>query len=305
MPFLGCVMAYTGFSQPVYAYDNQASVSLSNAIVDDVYITSDVDNIQTAMPDGWDFNTIANAQFKDESIAAGNMSFAAAHTSVVHIKRRIEGAQDWTLLATIPISSAKDFEFIFYDRTARCGYTYQYSIVPIVDGYESSMQTGSIESKFKGLFILDADGGLHSVVKANIGSVTRHQAGQTVPLYGSRYPYYVRNGCTNYDGGNVTAAFVYFDKTTCTLDFEHAIRDTETAVEFLADGKAKIIKHEDGRMWVANIVGDIVSNKELGERFPTVTFDFEQIGANEDGELLRNCGLVPIPSGGSAHELQY
>ena len=260
--------------------DNIEQIKIQNAIYNDFYITSDVISpYNTTPPTEWDIYTLLWATFNG-TINAGSVDYTTADVDSIRIKRRKAGEIEWATIYEQKIKTASDFLFSGEDYFAQNGEIYEYAWVPVLAGNEGNYIVKSIESKFKGVFIADAD----TIYKfyAGVAYGTSQQT-QLVGIYnpiGQQYPIYVTNGATNYQTGSVTAKIVGNYETTHVLDRKEMVEEKNALVKWLTNKKAKILKDDNGNIWLVFITGApaVTYNAQWGNNMMEISFQWGEIG---------------------------
>lgn len=236
----------------------------------------------------WSFDTILRALFQGDT-QAGNIDYAVSEIEKVYLKRRKQGDLEWITLTEKIITSPDDLAFIFEDRTAAAA-VYEYAVVPVIGGIEGTAFVNSIRSEFNGMFILDATGVYGTELEMQVSSAS-NQPASVVTTLARRYPYVIHNSTIRYDSGNASGFFVNKQADGYDLAGGHAYRRKMN--EFLQNGYPKILKFDDGRMWLVSITSPQISQSEQGHpEFVTTSFDWTEIGDAESYDDLYNAGLI-------------
>ena len=82
------------------------------------------------------------------------------------------------------------------------GNTYEYALVPVINGAEGDYITKSLDAVFNGTFISDVDNifKLYSNVQFGVSSI--QLVGQLQPI-GLKYPITIKNSIVDYDSGSI------------------------------------------------------------------------------------------------------
>ena len=236
----------------------------------------------------WDFNTVLKALFQG-NVKAGNIDYAVSEIDKVYLKRRKQGDIEWMTLTEKVITSPEDLSFIYEDKTAAAG-VYEYVVIPVVGGIESTPFANSIRSEFNGMFIFDSTGVYGTELEVHVSSVS-NQPVSVVTTLARRFPYVIHNSNIRYDSGSASGFFV--DKKFGEYDLAggHAYRRKMN--EFLQNGHPKILKFDDGRMWLVSITSPQIVQDEQGHpEFVITSFDWTEVGDADSYEDLYNAGLV-------------
>lgn len=283
-------------------------VSAMNGVYDQLYADNNPD-VDTTAPlsslSPWEYSTIFNAHFSG-SMNAGNADFTASQIQYLRIKRAEIDSYDWMTIRQVEIHSEDDFSFNIVDYTARGNQEYKYAIVPVMnDTTEGAYNISTIKSDFNGLWVCEKDSGYNTIMDLEVSS-TLNQVTSNVVTIGRRYPFVNKYGKANYYSGSFEATFVYMNGADCTIDIDGGVKYRELVEAFLTDGMPKIIKHMDGRIWLAMITDEIPKNEGDWYKLPTQTVSFTEIGRFDSPQDLYNAGFldVVIDAEVSADELQ-
>lgn len=293
MFFLGTVFGggrHTMDTTPA-EFGKEEKVTVSGCVADDLFISSaDLSGV-TEIPQTWDYYTILHALFNG-TLLAGNVDFYVDNVDFFRIKRRKANDSKWLTLHEVVVNNADDMNINFVDIAARSKETYSYSIVPVIGGTEGNLYSNEITTDFCGLIISDRQTTYGTWLDIDIEH-GRNRPVSVVSTLNRKYPYVIYNGAGNFDSGRISAMFAERDAVRDDWDFEgsHAFR--EGLQDFLCNGEAKIIKCDDGRMWLAAVSSQEVSNSVSGHEYAVVTsFEFTEVGDCEDADDLRANNLT-------------
>lgn len=275
-------------------------VKIQNAIYNDFLISSDVNsNYSVTPPTAWDIYTILWATFNN-TINAGSVDLDVGDIVAIRIKRRKLGEFDWFTIYEKEINDVNDFAFSGNDYFAQYGEEYEYAWVPVLQTdtqgeLEGNYITNSIESKFNGVFVCDADT-IHKLY-AGVAYGTSQQT-QQVGIYnpiGKKYPIYVTNGANNYQTGSVTSKIVGNYENTGVFDRKEMVQEKNNLIKWLTNKKAKIIKDYNGNIWLVFITGapSVSYDSQWGNGMMEMSFQWGEIGDPNDVKDMQNVGLWP------------
>jgi hypothetical protein len=269
------------------------NVLIQNGIFTDLFMTKNTTYTYSLSIDGtWDFDTVMYAKF-DGNLHAGNIEFVANQVSMLRIKRRKQGTYDWTTLYEVPILTTDDFNFERFDNFARSGTKYEYAVIPIIGGIESGLIINSVESNFEGLFIIEKDRAFGTELEVDV-SADKNAPYSIVNTINRKYPYYVKNGNNNYYSGTATGLFIEKVNGDYEVNPQYDWERSHSIMEFLSDGQAKILKNDDGRMWMVGIIGNPSERSEEIQNKKIISFDWVEIGDCESGHELYNNGFIDV-----------
>lgn len=263
------------------------SVKVGSAIVDDLNAVRGNGDVT----DDWTFDTILHAKF-EENLLAGNIDYYVSSIDKVRLKRRILGEVVWQTIFERSIESDKDLKFDWHDTTARGSTEYEYTLVPVFGDVEGSFFTNSILSEFSGVFIIDSTGIYATELEIELSEARNRQVGVVAPA-NRKYPYVIANGLNNYDSGSLSAYFV--EKKDGQYDTKGGFSHRRRLKDFLYNGLPKLLKMDDGRMWLVGISSSSIQDSEQGHyEFITTSFDWTEIGDCDSFNELKASGVVTV-----------
>jgi len=272
--------------------NNVNRVIIKEGIYDDLYISKNI-NTNMSVPyqeKQWDFDTILNAHFNGD-LEAGNIDLVIEQLSAMKIKRKEKGANNWLTLHEVSISNEDDINFSFIDRYVKSKTEYEYAIIPIINNTEGNYNINSIKPFFNGIFILDKENNYSTKLNIDI-SVQKNKPSTVINTLGRRYPFVIQNGENNYYSGSVTAEF-YKDKNNlndnCDFDIENSFNYRGQFMDFLHNGKPKLLKSYDGRIWMVGVIDSSPEKKDNHNYKISTSFNFVEIGDhNSQNDLYYN-----------------
>jgi len=297
MIFLGfnaCGSEKSAYQTPV-SLDNINKIELSNGIYDDLFVTNNVLQDFTApLNTAWDWNTILHAEFNGD-LLAGNVNFMLSQISKIRCKYREYGFSDWITFDEVSITNVEDLVFERYIRFNKSKTTYDVALVPIFadEQTEGNYNITSVDSYFDGLFVLDKDYS-YNAVSVEITPTKNIISGLLTPLDG-KYPVVFHNTSINYDSLSVKCQFI--QTIDCELNKDGALLYRENAKKFLTNNMPKILKYEDGRIWLADIPDNQVtddSSQYNFEGYTLTSWNFVEVGDPNSQEDLYENGLIDI-----------
>lgn len=268
-----------------------AQIELKNVIFDHLYVTKDTGTYP--LTSDWDFDTVLNADFNG-NLHAGNVGYTVDQISQLVVRRRRTNGFNWMTLYVQNVQALEDASFIFVDKTVRSHQEYEYAIVPIFNnsGTDVAYNTNTITPAFDGLFVIGEDASFNTVLDTKISNIKKNRPANTISTLGRRYPYVIANGMSNYVSGTCSGTFIEYIESSCDWDKENGWKYREKLLDFLADGKEKLVKYHDGRMWLANISSEPQENENGHEQRITTSFDFVESGDPETNNDLYNAGII-------------
>lgn len=305
MIFLGTILGADPLCIPLTPTDktHNKKIILQNGIYDSLYVTKNVDFPMTATPPTtWDFDTILFAEFNNTTMA-GNLLVTIDVITNLIIKRRRTDQFKWITLETKDILHNSDWsyeetvaqmEMHGIDKTAAIGYEYEYAAVPVMNGIESVYSTAKAKNEVQGIVILDdTEIWMTTLVEDNF-STTAVVPNSVVETMWDKYPTIVRNTNANYETITVTGSFVP-GIDDCDTDWEDEVGNMEysrAAYNFLRNGRPKLLKATDGRMWLVYVTTPPTDSWDQTTEMRKITFSCTEIGDATVEEDLYDANLI-------------
>lgn len=279
--------------------ENIDYVKIENGIYDDLFVTKNTEAAYELIPpQNWDFNTILYAKF-DGNTLAGNIDWVIESVSNVLIKRRNTDRFRWITLSVHPINTIEDFNIIGTDITAQPNITYEYAIVPVLNGIEGNYSSAFLECKSKCMLLADADEVWTTCFTDGFcDSVTNTPTAKVETLF-NKYPTIIKNGNACYDEINFSISFFELKEVDEGTEYkDYVVNDKDRvlyqqrAKNFINNGKTKLIKNSDGRMWLVYITTATSDNADGHYQNRKLIFTGTEIGDPDSEEDLYNAGLI-------------
>lgn len=286
-------------------------VLLTNAVYDELYADNKTNSYSEDIPTDWDFDTIMHAYFNGD-LHAGNVDYYSQEVEFLRIKRRIKGTYDWITMFEIPIEEASDFKFERFDKYARSQTTYEYAMVPVIRNIEGGSDLeenhyiSEVLSEFDDTFLVEKDVSYHSQLELT-WSTSKNRPTLVVAPINRKFPYVFGNGDLNYYSGSISAIWLELN-SLCELAGSMTWEDAwgmiyqggweyrHNLMEFLCNGRPKILKMADGRMWMVSIVDSPTESVTLHNSVPTTTFNWTEIDDCESGAALYENDFIDVDS---------
>lgn len=292
MFFMGYAFASGTYTLDSTAMPNDTAQYIRTGVgdYDHMYIGNNPENY-SGIPSEWGQNTVMNATFNN-TLASGNTEYFVENTDALLVKRRVRGDVNWITLHKHNIASEEDFSFVYVDKTARSDIEYEYAIVPVFGGSEGSPVIQNVIAEFEGVHIIGVRDSFHSIMEVDVASQRRRPT-NTIQTMNRKYPFVVQSGIQNYSEGTVEAMFVQYNSVTKQFDFNGARVYRNRLYDFLLDGEAKILKTDDGRMWLIQVTGDGISETKDGVKEKIISeFSWTEIADCDNEEDLAVYGFA-------------
>lgn len=296
--FLGTFWASdTSMNATPVASDTTEYFEISNGVFDDVYMDADTDlEFSTEIPE-WGYSTILHAQFKGD-ILAGNVDFTLAMISAMLIKRRVEGSYNWVTIYKQDIDSEEDFDFSYNDIVVASNTHYDYAAVPVIAGAEGTYQLTSVDVKFDGGFIVDPTKSYQVIANLSRPNLTRNNPSSILEPINSKYAHVNYYSISQYDRFTLTGLFAALNRNNCEFDFESSWKYRKEVRDFLTNRRSKIVKLEDGQIYMAAVVDPIQESIDGHEYNVITTVNFVEVGDVNNGSDLYYHGFTDFLEAG-------
>ena len=276
-------------------------VSVANGIYDDVFMTIDTNtDISGAIQEGWDSDVILYANF-DSTLNASNITYLTSTIDHILVKRREKGTTKWQTIFAKEVNSPSDLYVNGIDMFARAEQTFEYALVPVYQGTEGDYYITTVDSDFDGVFIAERNTWFGTIVGTKC-DVTKNATSSALELINQKYPKYIRNTKANYYTGTCVGEFVKYlgceDGTTGYFSFDKGWDWRNSLLEFLGDGKPKLLKYETGGVWLVNITG-APTDSEVEDNLSShrqISFEWTQVGEHDSESDLYYANLSDVPS---------
>jgi len=265
-------------------------VSIAGAVIDELYITNNIDYDMKEIPQEWDYDTVMHALFNN-SLTAGNVNYTVKELTALRLKRREVGTYKWLTLAEFPISNIDDLSVTYIDRYAETGKDVEYMLVAVTSAVEGSYNSSAVSSFFDGIVVTEKDMTYRAFVYDYIPT-ERNQITSVVTTLKGRYPYVIKNADTNYTSGQIQGGFFPMIGCEITHDYFETAQHREELIDFLTNGKPKVLKFDDGRSYIINVVDNVSHTADIPMRY--TSFNFVQTGDAENTTDLYNAGLIDV-----------
>lgn len=281
------------------AVENITYTELKNGIYDDWYLTRSAEGeFNPQCPDTWDLDTAFHARFND-STNAGNIDWNLASISHIILKRRKQDSFVWKTLYVKEVTQTDDFNIYFNDYLAASHTPYEYAIVPALYGTEGNYAIAAITPEFNRIFLIEPDRVYSTDISDGFCDTVRNIPSSTVELLHHRTPVFIRNTIANYDTGTCTGSFLPFHEETCSYslhpsqNYERTTYQREV-MDFLTDGKPKLLKLPDSRMWIIQVTPSPSDTADQVYHNRIISFSWVEVGDADSEEDLYYLGLSDV-----------
>lgn len=250
----------------------------------------------TIKESNWDLTTVLNAGFTGD-LDAGSIGADGFTITDIMMYRSIAGTNEWERVSEFEY----DEEFNLYeyiDRYVQNGAKYIYALVPVANNVQGEMlQSDEVSVSYEGMFLTDKDDNKRIEFDIEIGDISFNTASAVMNPIDSEYPIVVSNR-TKYRSGNISTLPI--SKSTLAqygadIDGNEERNNRKRWIDFLTNGKAKVLRMDNGLLVLVQTSNPTVSHKEGRLKdLATISFDYTEIGAINYQNMDKN-NLVPEP----------
>ena len=271
--------------------DDIFSVDVMNLLIDDLYVTANVNHSSDYTSLKWDMNTIFWATFNG-NLLAGNILIPFDAISSIRIKVREYDAITWITIYEYEINSIEDFDFAetyYYLKGNKTKY--EIAIVPVLSGTESDYITNTVVSDFDGCYLCTKTKQYHAFLNLSMNVTTNHNK-EFITTLGRKKPFSISNGQTLYDNISMSASFIPMNG--CELDLDYAGKYRQEINRFLVENQAMILKDNQGQRWLVGVNNQISQNADGHPNNVIYDIQFTEIGDCDSSTDLYVNGLSDI-----------
>lgn len=182
------------------------------------------------------------------------------------------------------VTNVSDLDVIYDDLEVLNGVSYLYIVyMATSDNIVERSGSATVTCSFEGLSIADATGSWKTAFGTSSSqyseSYKRNRQVQYVTTLSGKFPHRVSNSASNYTTGSISALWVPLGEACGEPTFpEETNKYREAFIEFLANGRDKLLRTADGKAYIVSIDGEITENWNPVVKLSTVTFNWTQIG---------------------------
>lgn len=276
------------FMPPATNINNFNTLSITDGTYDHLFLSSNINETIDNINDDWKYETKLNAKFNTD-LEGGNVGFSVKNTDTIVIKTREKDEFDWKTIYTIPINKSEDFNFVLNYPYSRNHSDNEYMLLSTINGIENSYVITECSTNFDGFFIVDKDNVYGTMCNIDYSDITQNINTSVLELLNNIYPTVYTNSDTNYTSGSTSGCFLKFDFDTCTIDTSGGIKYRKDVMQWLCNNKAKILKLNDGRIYLIKITGKPTDISEGHEDLRRISFEWVEIGdVNSEKDLYLN-----------------
>lgn len=289
-----------GFDQQYYdtalPTNELDEITIGAGMYDELFISVDpkMEN-DKKVPEQWHEYTIMDADFNSD-LEAGSIDGKGHIVTQIEFYRREHAVTDseWQLVAQFPYDENYNL-YTVVDRFVENHKTYEYAVVPLAKETMGKMlYSNAIGSEFTGTFISNLDANYPMNLEFEFSDLTYNtNMAQVVPLNG-QFPI-VSFGNANYRTGSITFLPITPQQEygyTSEINEHNEFTLRKDIINFLQDGKAKVIRRDDGDVIVC-VTSNVVTTPLADglDHISTITFDFVEIG-ELDYNTMDKSGLI-------------
>lgn len=250
----------------------------------------------TVINENWDITTVLNAGFNGD-LDAGSIGAEGFTVTDIMMYRTVSGSDKWEPLTDFAYDPDYNlYEYI--DRYVQNGTTYQYAIVPVANNVQGDMLKSDDETvRYEGIFLTDKNDNKRLEFDIELGDITHNTSSAVLNPIDSVYPMIVTNQM-RYRTGTLTT--LPLSKATVAMhgaDVDGLAEqlNRERWIDFLTNGKAKVLRMDSGVSILVQTSNPVESHKEGRLRdLASISFDYTEFGKLNFDNMEKN-DLVASP----------
>lgn len=274
-------------------------VAIGAGIYDEMLLSVDT-SIEPSIkkPTKWSIKTVIDAKFKGD-LEAGTLD-ADGHTvnKIQVYRRKYQEEKEWLIIGEAEYDPEYNV-YSFVDRFTENGATYEYATVPVANKIVGDLTVSEpIKAEFDGIFISDINGNFKMELDLSRGDTTYNNNSAMMQPLNKRYPIVIK-GKQRYKSGSFK--FLPLSETQLkakgtTINGAEEYGLITKLVNFLEDGRAKVLRNSNGELIVASLSEVSTAHREGGlEDLADVSFNYVEIG-ELDNETMARAGLISSPT---------
>jgi hypothetical protein len=273
---------------PTTNITNFEKTTLLNGIYAHLFLSEKPNLSIENVNDDWGYDTKLNAKF-DSNLEAGNIDFSTKNTDTLVIKTREVGSLEWKTIYTVPITKDSDFNFTINYPYSRNMSSNEYMLINTMNGIEHSYVIAECSTNFDGFYIVDKDNIYGTMYNIEPTDTTQNINNSILELLNNTYPTVVTNSDVNYTTGITSGCFLKLNLDTQEVDVGSGVTYRKDIMDWLCNKKAKILKLEDGRIYLIKIHGKPTDINAGHQDLRKITFEWVEIGdVNSSKDLYIN-----------------
>jgi hypothetical protein len=172
--------------------------------------------------------------------------------------------------------------------------TNEYKLISKINGIENSYITTEEKTQFDGYFVVDQEIIYGTIFNIQFTDTVQNIMNATLPLLNNRFPSVYSNTETNYTSGTTSGCFLKFDCEKHEIDVEAGVKYRHEVMQWFCNRRPKILKLEDGRIYLIKIVGQPTDTNEGHKDLRRISFDWVEIGDVDDVRTLYMNNLTDV-----------
>jgi len=271
-------------------------VELSNAIVDEVYVTKDLTTTTSiAKPTQWGYYDALDSKFEN-NLEGGSVAFGNSIIDSLLIQRRLASDLLWETLKTITYDSGTSLLFSLTDNFVQNDITYQYAMIPVSNGILGNQITSpnpNVVSVFEGNYLTDSNYNYKLLYDSKFDAFSYNTNSAILEPLDAQFPIVVTNSM-NYRGSRLTVTLIsdttLTSNTGVSINQEYQLR--QRIASFINNRQPKLLR----TMFSDNLLIMVTDKPQItfldgNIGIAQISFSFVEIG-NSDVSTLALNGLV-------------
>lgn len=272
--------------------NNFNQVIIGNAVCRGLEITNNIELTYSDNFDNWDEYMVLKCDF-NQNVKGGNLQEQLRNINSIRIKRFSKTTNTWITLYEKEIINEEDLIIDYKDYIVPNGIEQLYAIVPVLaNGDEGNYVVNSITPSWNYCFVSDGEQCFKLYSSINYGTTPQNKPVGTLNPIGRTYPIIIRNSDINYKSGVLSGQLMGYNyEEYHHLDRADVVKQTQDYIDFLTNGKTKVITDWNGNCWVVQVIDSPTTNYNITTTngITTVTFSWAEQGKyDNEKDLIEN-----------------
>lgn len=272
--------------------NNFNQVIIGNAVCRGLEITNNTELVYSDDFDNWDEYMVLKCDF-NQNVRGGNLQEQLGNIDSIRIKRFSKTTNTWITLYEKEIINEEDLIIDYKDYIIPNGIEQLYAMVPVLaNGDEGNYIVNSITPSWNYCFVSDGEQCFKLYSSINYGTTPQNSPVGTLNPIGRTYPVIIRNSNINYKSGILSGQLMGYNfEQYHHLDRNDVVKQTQDYIDFLTNGKSKVITDWNGNCWIVQVIDSPTINYNITTTngITTVTFSWAEQGKyDNEKDLIEN-----------------
>lgn len=275
------------------ALNNFNRLDLSNSIVDELYLDSDITKSFSTLKDDWQYTTVMDAKFQGD-LEAGSVNGKGVPIEQIKFRRRKTDSLLWQDIAIFDFDMMVKI-YTFVDNIIASNEDYEYCLVPLTQGVIGNSITGQIHTSFDGTWISNTEKSYQLLANLEYSAIENVFPTTIIETF-SKYPI-ILSSPVDYKKSTlkckVLTSEVIENNGISQSDIKPLKQLKDNMFKFFKSRKPFILKSANGDYYMVSLMNFKESpDNDLKGMVSGIQFDWVEVGDIENLTDLKNNGLA-------------